>query len=400
MERIFHILAGFLIIGGCAYAAGRLAWASLRNSEDPVKLVVKWVLTGAGFGYLISFTFKAPQFSPMVAAVIGICLGIMWAPNLGSLLAKPFTSLYDGGGTPDELRPLYSMAESKRKAGKYLLAIAEVRRQLERFPTDFQGWTLLAQIYGDDLKDLENASACVQEILSHGNHTPKNISYTLNRLADWHLAIAQDPDGARSALERIILLYPDTEFSNQASERIAHLAKPEMLAAQKERPRILLTPQEQNIGLRDEVALVKAREESPAEAAARLVGHLDQHPLDTEARESLARIYLEFYQRLDLAADQLEQLINAPNQTQKHVAHWLNTLADFHLTLSADKAAAVSTLQRLIERYPGTAVAANAEKRIAYMEIELRKHAKDRVVQLGTYEQNIGLKGKVPKFDE
>src|SRR5690348_18087515 len=55
--------------------------------------------------------------------------------------------------------------------------------------------------------------------------------------------------------------------------------------------------------------------------------HLEQHPLDTEAREKLAVIYADHYHRLDMATDELEQLIQQPNQPSRLVVRWLNLLA-------------------------------------------------------------------------
>src|SRR5204863_5295158 len=116
-------------------------------------------------------------------------------------------------------------------------------------PEDFQGWMMLADIYAENLKDVPGAHSCIEEILRHESHTQKNVSYALNRLADWNLAVTLDRDGAKRALEWIIQLYPDTEFSNQAAQRIAHLTSPEMLAEQKERSRLAMARHEGYAGL-------------------------------------------------------------------------------------------------------------------------------------------------------
>ena len=57
----------------------------------------------------------------------------------------------------------------------------------------------------------------------------------------------------------------------------------------------------------------------PGEAAAAYVRHLEQHPLDMEAREKLAVLYAGHFKRLDLAASELEQMIAQPNQPPKLV---------------------------------------------------------------------------------
>ena len=101
--------------------------------------------------------------------------------------------------------------------------------------------------------------------------------------------------------------------------------------------------------------------------------------------------------RLDLAADQIEQLIATPGASQKEVARWLNMLADFHVRVDQDRAAAAAALQRIIDLYPSSGPAGQAESRLAYLEGEFRRNSKSQVLKLGSYEGNIGLKGQLPK---
>lgn len=401
MSRMTSILFGTLVLLASAAAAAWLVWRTVKKAEDPGRMLFKWILTGVIFAMLIGVGAGSKMSDmgsafivPISGAVFGVMLGILWAPNLGALLAKPLTGFYDGGEVEVERRPFYSIARAKQKQGRYPEAIAEVRKQLAIFPEDYEGWILLAEIYGDGLKDNAAAQDCVNELLSHLDHAPRNIAYALNRSADWHLSLAADREEARASLQQIVNRYPDTEFAHVAAQRVAHLATDKMLADQKERPRISLTRHEQNIGLMGEVANPQPKAEPPEAAANRLVGHLNEHPLDADAREELAGIYAQHYQRIDLAADQLEQLITAPGVSQKQIARWLNMLADFHLSLASDRAGAEAALKRIMELFPDSAVAANAEKRIAYMDHELRRHRPTHAVAMGNYEQNLGLKGQ------
>ena len=129
-----------------------------------------------------------------------------------------------------EVRPFYAIARAKQKRGHYLDAITEVRKQLQRFPEDYEGWMFLAEIYAENLKDNEAAQKCIQEILRHQSHTPKNVAYALNRSADWHLVLASDRQAARESLEQVIVLSPGSERAHTAEQRIAHLTSDKMLA--------------------------------------------------------------------------------------------------------------------------------------------------------------------------
>jgi outer membrane protein assembly factor BamD (BamD/ComL family) len=404
MEKLGQFLIGLLafLLGGALTAW--FIWRTLKKSDDPGRMLFKWIATAVVLVILLVFGASLGRLGyagafivPIGAAAFGVVLGIIWAPHIGALLARPFTSFYDGGDTEVELRPFYSIARAKQKRGNYQDAIAEVAKQLERFPEDYEGWMLMAELYGDNLKDNEQAQNCLAEILSHKDHKPKNIVFTLNRSADWHLGLASDREAAREALEEIVRRFPDSEFAHSASQRIAHLTTGQMLAEQRVRPTIHLVQRDEHIGLQGKIADPRAAPEEPAAAAARLVQHLQDFPDDVESREQLASLYADHYARMDLAADQIEHLITTPGASPKEVAHWLNMLADFHIRVGQDRAAAQAALQRISSLFPKSAVAGLAESRLAYLDGEFRRNTKSQVLKLGSYENNLGLKGQVPK---
>ncbi len=126
---------------------------------------------------------------PLVG-VCGLALAMLWRHSLSALVARPFNSLYDGGNLPPEPRPLYSIAQTRQKQGKFLEAVAEIRKQLNRFPTDFEGRMFLAQIQAEDLGALPAAEITIQRVCSRSGHSPKNIIFAMCSLTDCHLAIS------------------------------------------------------------------------------------------------------------------------------------------------------------------------------------------------------------------
>jgi len=133
-------------------------------------------------------------------------------------------------------------------------------------------------------------------------------------------------------------------------------------------------------------------EKEPGQVAVELVKHLETHPLDTEAREKLAVIYADHYQRLDLATAQLEEMIQLANQPGRLVVRWLNLIADLQIRSGTDYESIKATLQRIIDLYPNLAAAENARKRIDLLKLELKAKQSSQPVKLGAYEQNLGLK--------
>lgn len=395
-----HFIRGTIILvvgGGLVLWA---LWSTIKNSDDPARMVFKWVLTAVVIGFMIKVVapivgqggYGGAFAGIPLTAVCGLVLAIIWRRNLAELVANPFASLYDGGNIPPEPRPAYSTAQSRQKAGKYLEAIAEIRKQLDRFPTDFEGHMMLAQIQAEDLKDFAAAELTIQRLCAQPGHAPANIAFALYSMADWYLKLGPDREAAQRALEQVIQMLPDTEFALTAAHRIAHLGTAEMLLSPQDRKKFAVPESVGKVGLMRQSPAVAPAEKEPGQVAAELVKHLEEHPLDTEAREKLAILYADHYHRLDLATEQLEEIIQLPNQPGRLVVRWLNLLADLQIRSSGDYDAIKATLQRIIDLYPNLAAAENARKRIELLKLELKGKQKTESVKLGTYEQNIGLK--------
>jgi len=382
---------------------------SVKNSEDPVKTVFKWLfsvalVTGEVFfarhlsGSLHEggFLDNAPAALLLTTslAAVGIILSIVWGGQIGALISKPITSLYDGGAEPPEPKPYYSIALARRKSYQPLEAVVEIRKQLARFPNDYEGVSLLAAIQAEDMKDLPGAEITLSNFCDSPAAPPRQVAAALTQIADWHLKLAQDAGSARAALEKIIAKFPDTELALAAAQRIAHLGGAEkILMAARDRQPMAMPEGVKSIGLRDSLKDLIPAETDPAKLAADYVKHLEEHPLDTEAREKLAILYAAHYRRLDLATNELMQLINEPNQPPKYVAHWLNLLADLQIRAGADYDTVRLTLEKIIEHFPGMAVAELAQTRLNHLKLEIKGQKEETPgTKLGVYEQNIGLK--------
>jgi ABC-type transporter Mla subunit MlaD len=100
---------------------------------------------------------------------------------------------------------------------------------------------------------------------------------------------------------------------------------------------------------------------------------------------------------MELATDQLDQLITSAGTTQKEISRWLNMLVDFHVNIDQNRDSARAALERIMNLFPGGAVAGLAQSRLAYLEGEFRKNNKSQVIKLGSYENNVGLNGQLPK---
>jgi tetratricopeptide (TPR) repeat protein len=393
MSATFKIVEGMI---GLLVILGIIGWGffrMLKRSYDPPKIILKWAITVPLVIVGFSTATQAGYVGPAIIAFLGIIMTIMWAPHIGEWLCKPLTGLYDGGNEEPEQKPYYSVVRTLRMKGRFLEAVVEIRQQLARFPNDFEGVMLLAAIQAENLQDLPGAEITLNHFCDRPEAPPKQFAAAMNQLADWQLKLAQDADSARAALEKITARFPDTELAMLAAQRIAHLGGAEkLLLAAHDRQPMAVPEGVKNIGLLETSGRLAPAEIDPAQLAADYVKHLEQHPLDTEVREKLAILYADHYQRLDLAAGELEQLIEEPNQPPKRVAHWLNLLADLQVRHGADYDTVRGTLERIVERFPDLAAAEMARTRLGRLKLEVKAHQATPEVKLGVYEQNIGLK--------
>ncbi|HSY17894.1 MAG TPA: hypothetical protein VK815_06140 [Candidatus Acidoferrales bacterium] len=413
MNRILEIALDvfwlLIIIGG----GGWVFWRTLRTSEEPTKNAVKVIVTillvtgevlfvrhmignlqegDAGSNRLYALWMTAS------IAICGIVLAGLWTPQITGFLLSPLTNMIDGGAEQPDYKPLYSIASTKRKRGLYHEAVAEVRKQLEKFPNDFEGVMLLASIHAENLNDLQGAD----NLLTHFCEWPKapdvQVAAAWTTMADWHMKHGLDVDAARVSLQKIVTRFPDSQLALLAQQRLAHLVETErMLMDQHDRPKVVLKEGVQNLGLRDAGAFTQPPEISPGDQAAEYVKHLEAHPHDSDVREKLAVLYARDFQRLDMAAMELLQLINEPRHSPKQIAGWLNMLANFEVEMGADIDTVRATLESIVNRFPDLPLADLTRRRLGRLSNEFKGKEKAPSVQLGVYEQNIGLKYGSPR---
>ncbi len=380
------VFVAFLLVG-----LGGVAWVLWRwwlGSEDRPALVTRWIITAivlAVLGYFIGpmvarMDYAGAFIGIPLTAVAGLIIAVLWVPDLAAQVGKRFGRLYDGGNLEAKPEPLFSIVEARRKQGLYQEAAEVMRGQLEKFPTHFRAQMVLAEILADDLNDLDGAAVTIERIINQDGHAPRNLCFALTRLADWRLKMAHDVDSARECFQRIIDRFPDTEESHLAQQRLARLSEAEAMVDST--PRRIEAPRaDPHLGTR----LAKSRDlrqvADPRKEAERLVHQLEAYPHDNRAREDLAILYADEFERPDLAAEQLEQLVDQPHAPRRHVVRWLNLLADYALRSPSGMNDARRALERVVERFPESGGAAGATRRLRTLSYEARKARTSQAVK-------------------
>jgi outer membrane protein assembly factor BamD (BamD/ComL family) len=368
-----------------------LVWMIRRQfragEEDKLVILLRWAITLFIGGLAIMAFPWFHIFGLFLIVFCGVVFSVLWAPSIGAWLAGPIASAFDGGNVAPERKPQLSIAEGHRKRGEYQQAVVALKLQLNDFPEDFETRMLLAGVLIENLGDFESGRLHVARVANNAAHPPRLRSFALTQMADWELQYARDPLAARQCFERLRELLPGTEFAVAAAQRIAHL--PESIeqapAGAPVRPKLRVG---ESSGTDADAVL-----HGPHAEGDRLQAQLDTHPLDAEARERLAALLADDLGAPDLAAMHLEILIGQSGRQPRMVARWLNQLADVQLHRQGNVDAARATLCRLIERFPGSALAEQAERRIDCLSVETSSKKTSRTVKLGSYEDDLGLKG-------
>ena len=245
--------------------------------------------------------------------------------------------------------------------------------QLEKCESDFDGWMMLADLYANQFKDLPEAERTVHELCEEPATTMSQVSLAFQKLADWHLNLRGDPDGARRALEEICARMPGTHLAVMARHRINQLPDSREKMAEQQKTKTFHMPAP-DVKL-PELAEQPARALDPQEALAlanQLVAKLTADPNDTDAREQLATVFAEQLGKPDLALEQLELLVGMTDQTPEKAASYLARMAAWQVKYRGGAEAARETLNRLVRDYPRSPQAFAAQKELIMMNMSAK----------------------------
>lgn len=347
-------------------AFGWFFWWRMKRSEAGEGVIITKVLvTGVLVFALVRHVaplaldgYGAIVGVPLLAAIL-IMLSIMWRHEILGIVADPLGDMIDGGKEQVKPQPFYTHAEARRMAGDIPGAVAAVREQLEKFPSDFDGRMRLATLLAEDSEDLPGALAVIEDTLQLQGIEPGQISYALNTAADWHLKFARDAESARLAVERITTLAAGTNAALRAQQRLANFTTQETIEREDNRKEIVIPESDRKLGLKRKKFAAPEKLDINAEEA-RLRGRLAKNANDWTAREELARLYVEQFEFYERGLQELEILITTPRQPQREVVRWLHQRADWQVKLFNDVEGGRATLKRIQTLYPKTAAAERA----------------------------------------
>ena len=393
---MFSILAIGVVFLACGvFLAHRMSKRDDGQMFDmPGRIVVTLGVVGIMWGALRTMSGGGVVGGVVLMMLVipsGVIMAFVWLPTLVEGALSGLTGAMTGGDQEVEAKPFYFRALAKRSQGRFSEALVEIDTEMLKFPGNLEGLLLKAEIQADDLKDLRAAEALLREAIATPDRTQAERLTAQFRLADLLLHRLEDVPAGREVLERILEDNPDTEAAQTARQHLAHLPGASE-APTRERKKLVVVHHETSLGLTEDLGANTLLPENWTARAQEWVKHLEEHPNDWEAREKLATVYADGFQRIPLAIDQIRLLIDQPGQPPKRVVGWLNRIADLELRSPEGGEAAREALEEIRSRYPESPWSEQATLRLAILGKSQRAKAGSPTLKIGVYEQNIGLK--------
>ena len=378
-----------------------------KTDNNPVKVIVKWTVTVAIVAFGVYATLWSNDRASLLVVFIflllpgSVIMALWWTPEISEWMASPITNALTGDSRISYNKPEYGIANARRNRGQYLEAVEAVDEELAKHPGNFEGLMLKASIQAENLGDLEAATETLQEAIEGEEQLSYRLPVAMNKMADWQLAVASDPDAARRTLRQIQEALPESQAAQFAAQRLASLdSSEETEAAVVDFNESYQKLVEESAGKDDftsPLELPKAIETNQQQAAdkslANYLRRVALHPDSVGNREELAALYLDHANQPAKAAEQYDHLLALPGTTIHQKTAWLNKIADIQVKSGESYKTVRATLERVIALDPKAAPAARAQQRISYLNIELRgANRKTTKLQLGSYEEDIGLK--------
>ena len=403
-----RVYSAILVYGVLAAVVVYIIRKQLKNPDnDPVKVIVKWTVTVAIVAFGVYATLWSNDGGSLLVVFIflllpgSVIMALWWTPEISEWMASPITNALTGDSRISYNKPEYGIANARRNRGQYVEAVEAVDEELAKHPGNFDGLMLKASIQAENLGDLEAATETLQEAIEGEEQLSYRLPVALNKMADWQLAVAGDPNAARRTLRQIREALPESQAAQFAAQRLASLDSSEETEAAvvdfNESYQKLVEESARKDDFTSPLELPKAIETNQQQAGdkslANCLRRVALHPDSVSNREELAALYLDHANQPPKAAEQYDHLLALPGTTIHQKTAWLNKIADIQVKSGESHETVRATLERVIALDPKAAPAARAQQRISYLNIELRgANRKTTKLQLGSYEEDIGLK--------
>jgi tetratricopeptide (TPR) repeat protein len=159
-----------------------------------------------------------------VIGLLSIVAFIFFGLPLLRKIVEKTPSLYEPSDNSSRIVPEYSVAEARVNEGKYLEAVDEYRKVIEKHPDDIYPHLRIAELA---LNHLNDHHLVEMELLSALEKAEGEVSIALaaGRLADFYQLTLNDPVRALGVMKQVREKIPGTKRADRVDERIAVLER-------------------------------------------------------------------------------------------------------------------------------------------------------------------------------
>jgi hypothetical protein len=306
-------------------------------------------------------------WSPILLPVLGLLVGLFgWGFfGFGMLLwIWPLSEYCINNADFRKPSPAYGKVVAKIARGRYSDAEMAILGELEHSENDFEGWMRLSELYANQFHDIASADQAIHDLCLEPATTLSQISVALHKLADWHINIYGNVAAARRTLEELCARMPGTHLATMARHRINTLPAADRIEKSTEAPRLTMQPAMKDFGetLPPDVAVMD--EQTALDHVNQCVEKLNVDPNNVAARERLAVIYASHLGQVDLAVEQLQLLLEMPDQPSAKSARWLGLMAGWLTQHRGEGDAVRNILEKLVREHPQSPQAFEAQRRL------------------------------------
>ena len=358
--QILALTTPALLVIGTYWSAVSFAWL-LANVVTRGGQLQDFLVLAAIWGVIMAFP----------SGLIGYLGGWLLAGVAGLVFLFPLVHFAEEAMPKRPRAPVYARAVAKLKFGKYGEAEQAIINELEKFEDDFNGWLMLAEIYAVHFQDLPEAERTVHQLVDQPNVLPGEVSVALHQLAEWHLKAGNNP-AARRALAEVSTRLPGTHLAHMANLRRNQIPDPIENPGVSIATRIFELPKAEKSPNLPPPSGPSPGTAEAARQANELVRQLEQEPGNQPVREKFAQLLAESLERPETAIEQLSLLLELPDQPDQKKAHWLATMAEWHITRRFDWTAGRACLERIIHELPQTREAFSAQRRLHLRDMDVK----------------------------
>jgi tetratricopeptide (TPR) repeat protein len=188
-------------------------------------------IIGVGIAFFVKHVYETSSdddifFRLSVTVLAGLYAGLLFLifvlPAISDGISRLMFS--DPGGEPESDDPMRE-ARALMAQGDYVGALEALRQVVMKEPDNRFAWAELAKVQLAHLDDAEGAETTLTEALESRDWQTEDAAFFMFRISEVNLENLENKEKAVSVLRQICELFPETQFSANATHQLRELGE-------------------------------------------------------------------------------------------------------------------------------------------------------------------------------